>query len=61
MTEDSRPYGFVKIYRPNKLTKKLEYVKSVDPYKDGFIIVPTVRPTLIYLVYALFRNIPFFT
>jgi|TARA_R110002051_G_scaffold93623_1_gene163356 hypothetical protein len=34
MTEDSRPYGFVKIYRPNKLTKKLEYVKSVDPYKE---------------------------
>jgi len=34
MTEDSRPYGLVKIYRPNKRTKKLEYVKSVDPYKE---------------------------
>tara|TARA_B110001454_G_C12627752_1_gene395584 strand:+ start:145 stop:315 length:171 start_codon:yes stop_codon:yes gene_type:complete len=34
MTEERRPYGLVKIFRPNKRTKKLEYIKSVDPFKE---------------------------
>jgi hypothetical protein len=41
MTREFSPHGFVKIYRPNKRTKKLEYVKSVDPFKE---LTPTNNP-----------------
>ena len=34
LVEDGSPHGLVKIYRPNKSTKKLEYVESVDPFKE---------------------------